>query len=336
MKIRGIRVGWVGALLVAVVLLVLVVASFVTQPSPIVSAGKGKGLGKDQLISGQAFAREFGVRKGDAFPFLLEVLYDPIQVAGIDRASLDRSVDVKPFEIRGYQETDYAVNDRTRVYRREYTLQLIEGKVDQAYQLPTIVVRYQLPHATGYAEKAIVPNPISTVSRLPADVTDMELRPISDKIDDPSRDRLIGVLWAAGGLVALGAIVHLTWRVIPEWRVQSQQRRRINGGDVIVQAYRSLDAQLAMQADAKSVLHQIDHVLRLTLAQKEKMNWLEEPNLDRIPAEIRLTVMELFSKCQQSYGINGIGPTDLRPAAEHLDAILEFYFGAGEVEAWRH
>jgi hypothetical protein len=324
------------ATMVVVALLAFAAHSFVLQASPIVMAGKAKGLGKDQIILAQAGTSALGIGKGDVFPFLLEVQYDTTQVAGIDRASLDTSVNLQPFEIRDYKETEFDVDAHTRVYRREYELQLINGKLDQAYQLPTIVVRYQLKNSDGFAEKAVVPDPILVVSRLPADVSNLELRPITDKVEDPSRDRFIWVLWAFGGLMVVGGAADLTWRVLPQWRERAKKRRKIEGGDIFIQAYRSLYQHVAMKKEPKSLLHQIDHILRLVLAQKEKAGWLEEPDLEKVSVEIQPVVTALFEKCQQAYGADGIEPADVDQTIKQLDEVLQFYFGAGEVEAWRN
>jgi hypothetical protein len=320
---------------VVVVFLAFVAASFVLQAGPIVLAGKGKGLGKDQIISGQAGAGEYAIRKGDTFPFRLEVLYDSTQIAGIDRASLDKSVDLRPFEIRSYVETDSAMNASTRIYRRDYTLQLIDGQLDQAYQLPTIVVRYQLKNTQGFAEKAVVPDPILAVSRLPTDVSNLELRPITDKVQDPSRGRFIWILWVLGGLMFAGGGADLTWRVLPRWKARAKRQMHMEDGGVIVQAYRSLAQITANKARPKVILHQIDHLLRLVLVQKEQMHWLEEPALDRLPGAIQPVLANLFEKCQQAYGAAEVDIVDADQSLKQLDEVLQFYFGAGEVEAWR-
>jgi hypothetical protein len=324
------------AAIVVVVVLTFVTVSFVLRPSPIVMSGKGKGLGKGLMISGQAGAGEFGVRKGDTFPFQLEVLYDSTRIAGIDRASLDKSVDLSPFEMRGYQEAESVMDSTTRIYRRVYTLQLIDGKLDQPYQLPTIVVRYQLKDSNGFAEKAVVPDPILVASRLPKDVGDLELRLITDKVVDPSRGRFIWALWILGGLIFVGGAADLTWRVLPQWKARTKRQMRMEGGDVVVQAYRSLVQNLAGKAKPKVTLHQMDHFLRVVLAQKEQTGWLEEPDLDKVPGEIRPVVKALFEKCQQTYGADEIDPAGVDQMVKQLDEVLQFYFGAGEVEVWRN
>jgi hypothetical protein len=324
------------AALVVVALFAFVTVSLVLQASPIVMAGKGKGLGKGLMISGQAGAGEFGVRKGDTFPFLLEVLYDSTRIAGIDRASLDKSVDLNPFEVRGYQETESAMDSTTRIYRRVYTLQLIDGKFDQSYELPTIVVRYQLKNSNGFAEKAVVPDPILVVSRLPAEISDLELRLITDKVVDPSRDRFIWALWILGGLIFVGGAADLTWRVLPQWKARAKRQMRMEDGEVVVQAYRSLLLNMERKGDPKAIIHQMDHFLRVVLAQKEQTGWLEEPELAKISGEIRPVVIALFEKCQRAYRADEIEAEDVDQMAAQLDEVLKFYFGAGEVGAWRN
>lgn len=307
---------------------------FVLEPASVVFREKGKGLGKDQIVSARAYPGTYGIRKGDAFPFILEVLYDSTQIAGIDRANLDQSVNLRPFEIRNVQETEFNMGVHTRIYRRAYTLQLIDGKADQTYALPTIVVRYRLKNTDGFAEKGALPDPIVVQSRLPEDISDLELRPITDKIVDPSRDRLITVLWGAGGLAAAAGIAHLALRTIPEWRAQSKQRRRIGQGDIFIQAYRSLDAQRA-QAEPKRALYQIDHLLRLVLAKKAQVSWLEEPRMDILPEAVRPAVIELFKTTQGAFSLNGTGPADVELALTKLETVLNYYFGAEQVEQWR-
>lgn len=340
MKTRRIWLLAALAALAVVALIAFAAALFIFQSSPLAfqkGTQKGTRLGKNEVILAQARPGDFGVRKGDAFPYVLEVQYDPAQIAGIDGASLDKAVDLKPFEIRDFKETEVDWDARTRVYRREYEIQLIDGKVDQVYEFPTIVVRYRLKNSNGFAEKAVVPDPIFVVSRLPADVSNLELRPITEKVADPSRDRFVWVIWALGGLMVVGGAADLTWRVIPQWREQAKQRRRrrIESGDVLVQAYQSLRENVAKGTEPRRLIYQMDHILRIVLARKEKIGWLEEPNLDSVPSGIRPSVSSLFARCQKAHGMEPVEPTEVEQALGQLDEVLQFYFGTGEVEAWR-
>jgi hypothetical protein len=331
------RKTWIVAILatLAVALLAFGVASFILKSSPIVFQ-KAKGLGRGHVLLGYAGAKNPLIGKGDAFPFLLTVEYDPNQIAGIDSDALDKAVDLRPFEIRDYRETEYAVDARTRVYQREYELQFIDGKVDQSCQLPTIVVRYRLNNSNAFAEKAVVPDPIFVAARLPADISNLELRPISDKVADPSRDRLLWVLWALGGLLAIGGAIDITLRTIPRWKEKVKQGKRLEEREVLIQAHRALHRHVAMNVEPRVLLRQVDCILRLVLAKKLRTGWLEEPDLKDVSVEIKPVLADLLENCQRAYSPNGVGPADVDQTVKQLEQVLQFYFGTGEVEAWRN
>jgi hypothetical protein len=129
-------------------------------------------------------------------------------------------------------------------------------------------------------------------------------------------------------------MVDLTWRVIPQWKEKGKQARKMETGDVLYQAYSSLHANVAMGAKPKSLLHQMDHILRVVLAQEEKVGWLEEPNLALVASGVKPLVISLFEKCQKAYGTEDIKQKEVEEALRQLGEILEFYF-AEEVEAWK-
>jgi hypothetical protein len=332
----SIRILSVLGSLIVVALVLFAAISFILQPSSIAFRERS-GLGKSQTITAQAGTNALAIGKGDVFPFLLEVQYDSTQITGIDRSSLDKAVDVKPFEIKSFQEAEFdsESDPRTRIYQREYDLQFITGSITETYQLPTIVVRYQLRNGDAYAEKAVVPDPIRVTGRLPADVSNLELRPLTDKVQDPSKERFVWALWALGVVLVVGSGVDLITRVLPKYRQQTQQLRCREGGDVLVQAYRSLNHRLASKAAPAILLNQIDHMLRLVLVRKAKANWLEEPNLEDIPHEIQPVVAALFENCQLARSQSPVGLLPLDQTLSHLDAVLRFYYGAREVEAWK-
>ena len=333
------RLVWILTGLAALVTVALIL--FLPSPQDLaVGRAKMEELPKGQAILVATRSERFGVQKGDAFLYLVEVLYDPDQVSEIDRASLDRNVNLEPFEIRDIKETGFDLDSRTRVYQREYEIQLISGEVEHLYEFPTIVVRYSLKDPQGFAEKAVVPEPIYVVPRLPADISDLELgygplRPLKGKIEDVSQNRLPWLLWALGGCVAALAVADLTLRVIPQRKGMLKQTRKVESGDVLYQAYRSLHGNVAMAVEPKRLLHQMDCILRLILARKEKSDWLEEPNLDLLSSGIREPVISLFEKCQKSHGPEIIEQKEVEEALKQLEEILSFYFGEGEMAAWR-
>jgi hypothetical protein len=343
-KTRIIRVWAVAAALVAVASAAFLFSySFLGSHDLAVQAFE-EGLPKGEAILVKTRAGSFGVQKGDAFPYLVEVWYNPDQISEIDRASLDKGVNLEPFEIRDTKETEFDLNPGTRVYRREFELQLINGQVEHLYEFPTLVVRYSLKGSEGLSNKTAAPEPIYVAPRLPADVTNLDLgsgpgygplRPVKGEVEDVGDNRLPWILWGVGGFLAALGVADLGLRVIPQWKETAKQRRRILSDDVLAQAYRSLHENVAMAVEPMRLLHQMEHILRLILARKEKIDWLEEPNLDLVPSGIREPVISLFEKCQKSYAPEEIEQNEMEDALRQLAEILGFYFGEAEMAAWK-
>lgn len=336
-----VRLVWVLAI-VAVVMLAIASILVLSRPDDL-AVGKAK---MDLLPAGQPIlvdtrAERVGVQKGDAFSYIVDVLYDPEQVDEIDASSLDRNVDLEPFEVRRVEETEFSLDSGTRVFRREYQLQLINGAVDHLYEFPTLVVRYTLKGPRqGFAEKAGVPEPIYVASRLPANVDEMELgygpmRPLKGEIVDPNQRRLPWALGGLGGFLAILAVTDFTFRVIPRLKETTGHGTRVESNDVLVQAYRSLCNNAATSSEAKRVLHQIEHILRIVLARKEKVHWLEDPDLYRVSPGARPSVVALLHHCQNSHGPQPSPEAEIGEALRQLDEILTFYYGEGELAAWR-
>jgi len=320
-----------------VILVAVASAAFLLSPYfPLVHElvlEKEKGLPKDKTISVKTKVEGFGVHKGDAFPYVVEVWYNPAQVSEIDKAGLADGVNLRPFEIRNKKEEEFDLDSKTRVYRRKHEIQFIEGKVGRLYRFPAIVVRYKPKDSERWSNMSVAPEPIFVAPRLPSDVSGLELRPIKGKIEDRSQKSLPWILVTLGGfLVALG-VVDLAWRAIPQWKEMAKRRRK--GQDLLSQAYRSLQENVAQAVDPKYLFHQMDHILRVVLARKEKGDWLEEPNLDLVSSGIRPSVISLSEQCQKAYNLGVIEQGKVEEALRQLEEILVFYYGKREVEAWK-
>jgi hypothetical protein len=304
------------------------------------SAAVEHGLPKDQAILVGTKAERFGVQKGDVFRYLVEVVYDPSQVSEIDTASLDKSLYLEPFEIRDTIEREFDVDSRTRVYRSEYEIQLITGKVDYLYHLPSFTVRYALRNTGVFSETTVLPEPIFVSSRLPEDIDDLEigygpLRPIKVEIQDVTQKRLPWVLWGLGGFAAALAVGDLAWRrTIVQRKRGAEQRTALEQG-LLPQAYLSVRGGLTKAVEPKALLHQMDHLLRIVLARKEKSDWLGEPDAELVPLGVRQPVASLLERCQKAYSPEAVEQTEVEQALAELEEILGFYFGEEELEAWR-
>lgn len=87
--------------------------------------------------------------------------------------------------------------------------------------------------------------------------------------------------------------------------------------------------------ESKPLLHQVDHILRVVLAHKDEIDWLDGANLDRVTSDIRPTVVSLMERCQRAYTPEAVAQSDKEEAVAQLEEILNFYFGKKQVEAWR-
>jgi len=295
-----------------------------------------KGLPYGEAIMIETTTGDRAVHQGDTFPYLVEVLYDPDQVAEIDKANLGKSVHLEPFEIRGMKEREFTLPDSgTRVYQRKYELQLLEGKTDTVYKFPTLTVRYRLQDDSGFLNKPITPKTVFIASRLPANTGSLELRPLKGKIQVLSQEYLTWILWVLGGLLAILGIVDLVWRVLPQWKGMRKEARTAEGIDTLSAAYRALHRNIAGGIEAKTLLHQMDHMLRIVLAHKNQIDWLDGADLEEVPSGIRPTVISLFERCQKAYQTTAAEPIDQKEALAQLEEILNFYFNRREVEAWK-
>ena len=84
-----------GIVAVAVIVLVLVLPD-ADSVSSIQTRAETLPDGKNILAS--AWPEKQGVQKGDAFYYVVEVVYDTSFVSGVDKVSLDENVNLNPFE----------------------------------------------------------------------------------------------------------------------------------------------------------------------------------------------------------------------------------------------
>lgn len=311
-----------------------------------ISLGKAK---VDQLPEGQvilcnAWPESKSVQKGDAFHYIIEVLYDARQISGIDRDSLDNAVNLQPLEIRSTIETEFSLSSEVRVYQRQYEVQFIIGNTTQTYSFPSIVVRYQLRDGNGFAETSVVPESVYVAPRVPAsDVNSIVaqikagnsvFQPSFGTIEDLNQNRLPQILLTLGCVLIIVIVVDVSIRVIPQWKEKTKQTRDRQMSKAIRQAYSSLLDNIDSGTDPKSLFHQIDLILRLVLSPKESIGWLEEPNFELVAEDIRSSVISLFEKSQMAYYSDDLTPKDVEDALKQLEEIFKFYY-IGDPEEWR-
>ncbi len=321
------------ALAAIIVAGILVVPTLLSMQQVTFEQDPGIAQGKDILIRTRVDG--FGIHKGDAFPYTVEVQYNTELVSELDKTSLDKSINFKPFEVRNLVEREFEIQPWTRVLVREYQLQLVDGSVNNLFKLPSILVRFKSTETGAFQEKSITPDPIYVAARLPADAGEINPRPMQGTLQDMSRSNLPLVLGALGAFLALLAIGDLAWRTIPQWREANRQRRRAEGIDVLSAAYRALNVNVAREAEPKQLLHQIHHMLRILLARKEHVAWTDEPNFQQVTPGIRDQVIALYDLVTAIDGNEELAKKQAQDALTGLDQVLRFYCGEGQVRAWK-
>jgi hypothetical protein len=337
------RLLWVLPGLVALAL-VLLVGLWPRTDGLSLEKAKVEQLPEGQVILCNAWPETKSVQKGDSFLYTIEVLYDTSQISGIDRDSLDSAVNLQPFEIRSTIETEFNLSSEVGVYQRQYELQFIIGTTTQTYSFPSIVVRYQLRDGNGFAETSVVPESVYIAPRIPAsDVNSIVaeikagnsvFQPTIGTIEDKNQNRLPQILLTLGCVLIIAIVVDVILRVMPQWKENVKQNRERQMSKVVRQAYRSLLDNIASGAEPKSLLHQIDLILRLVLSPKESVGWLEEQNFELATEDVRPLIISLFDKSQMAYCSDDITPKDVEDALKQLEEIFKCYY-IGEPEEWR-
>ncbi len=273
-----------GIVAVAVIVLALVlpdansVGSIQTRAEPLPD-------GKNILAS--AWPEKQGVQKGDAFYYVVEVVYNTGFVSGVDKVSLDENVNLNPFEIKSITEKSFKLDSQTRVYQRLYLVQLISGNVERMYDFPSIVVKYKLKSSNGFAETPAVPESVYVAPRLPSsgaliisglnDGT-YSLQPVESNIQKVGVNITSLVLWIVGGLLLIFMVLALVYRVIPQWKENEKRQRSKEMSAVLKESYAALLQNVANGGKPAVLLHQVDHIHRLVLSPEESVDLLQEPN----------------------------------------------------------
>lgn len=334
--------------LVTIVAMLVVIAVILLLPGQNeLQLGKAK---VDDLPAGQAIAidtkaENFGILKGDLFYYYVDVIYNPQLVSEIDKDNLLVVINMEPFEVRNFQTVDFKLDADTRVFRIQYQLQLIDGETDYVYEFPSIVVRYKPVDSDGYMEYPSQAEPVYIVSRLPDDIQNIfkliggdidlgysMLRPVSGEVISTRESRLPWIFITIGVFSAAGALSDYALRIVPQ-RKKEKEKDAIERNTVISGAYASLNNNIKEAASYDDILHQADHIVRLVLFQKEKLDWLQDLSVESLPDEIRETVVSFFESTQKMPE-EACTQKHLDESLRYMDKILRFYYPE-EVDGWK-
>ena len=329
-----------GIVAVAVIVLMLVlpdtnsVGSIPTRAEPLPD-------GKNILAS--AWPEKQGVQKGDAFYYVVEVVYDINFASGIDKVSLDENVNLNPFEVKSISERSFKLDSQTKVYQRLFLVQMVSGNVERMYDFPSIVVKYKLKESNGFAETPAIPESVYVAPRLPSsgaliisglnDGT-YSLQPVEGNIQKVGINIISLVLWIVGGLLLVFMVLALVYRVIPQWKENEKRQRSKQMSADLKESYSSLLKNREDGVKPASIMHQIDHIHRLILLPEDSVDLLQEPNLEEVPCEIKPVVISLFQKCDSAYENGDIKQQDVEEAVKQLEVVLKHFY-AEDMEEWK-
>ena len=329
-----------GIVAVAVIVLMLVlpdtnsVGSIPTRAEPLPD-------GKNILAS--AWPEKQGVQKGDAFYYVVEVVYDINFASGIDKVSLDENVNLNPFEVKSISERSFKLDSQTRVYQRLFLVQMVSGNVERMYDFPSIVVKYKLKESNGFAETPAIPESVYVAPRLPSSGAHIisglndgtySLQPVEGNIQKVGINIISLVLWIVGGLLLVFMVLALVYRVIPQWKENEKRQRSKQMSADLKESYSSLLKNREDGVKPASIMHQIDHIHRLILLPEDSVDLLQEPNLEEVPCEIKPVVISLFQKCDSAYENGDIKQQDVEEAVKQLEVVLKHFY-AEDMEEWK-
>lgn len=329
-----------GVVAVAAIVLALVlpdvnsVGSIQTRAEPLPD-------GKNILAS--AWPEKQGVQKGDAFYYVVEVVYNTDFVSGVDKVSLDENVNLNPFEVRSITEKSFKLDSKTRVYQRLFLVQMVSGNVERMYDFPSIVVKYKLRESNGFAETPAVPESVYVAPRLSSSgaliisgINDgkYSLQPVDSNIKKVGVSITSLVLWIVGGLLLIFMVLALVYRVIPQWKESEKWQRSKQMSAILKEAYGSLLKNVENGAQPASLFHQMDYIQRLVFSPDDSVDLLQEFDLEAVPCEIKPTVTSLFEKCEESYENDDMKQQDVEEAVKQLEEVLK-YFYAEDMEEWK-
>jgi flagellar basal body-associated protein FliL len=292
-----------------------------------------------QVILLNAWPESSSVQMGDAFTYIVEVIYDSAEVSGIDEDALAQSIDFSPFTVRDVSVIEYEDDSGLHVYQRQYTLQLLEAGTNSYYEFSTIVVRYQLVSMDGYVEASVIPETLFVAPRIQNAVVlqsllsgnDISINQTLGEIDNSSGEYYLWIIWILSGLLFVVGIVDLTWRVLPEWKAEKELRKN-RTNDSVKLAYDSLTNNITNNADPEAVCYQMDLLVRVILAEKEGIDWLSEPDVENLSPEIIESVKNVFETCVAAYDTDNITNDRVGNALKNVEAILYYYYA--DERAW--
>jgi hypothetical protein len=342
MKKRVLIWGITGSLIAIAITIVLLLTG---QSETQLGVAKVDKLTEGKSIAVNSRAESFGVLKGDVFLYYVDILYNPEKVSEIDTQGLIDTIDLTPFDVRAINETEFKLNDGTKIHRLTYELQLVDGIVNNLYNFSSIVIRYKLSGSEGFQEMPASAEPIYVSSRLPESDEDFvalsyldlgyeaPLRALQGEILEVKQNSIPWILLIAGGLLAIGTAIDFTVRIMPQKR-KDKENARIEKNKQIARIYNTLYKNIGDGTSYDNIIYQIDHIARLVISRNEHLDWLEELDINQVSVDIREETAALFNNVYK-IGKGTLNENDVKDSLEYMDKILKYYYHE-DVDTWKN
>lgn len=283
--------------------------AFLSIFSPKLILENKEGLGEQELISVRAWPQGSAFHLGDSISYFVEIKYNPKKVQEIDKSSIDKTLALAPFVIRDAKAREFTTDSYTKVYLKEYRIQLVRGETSKLYSFPEASVGYRIN--TNWFEKKITPDPVPMGSRFPSDVTGIGLKPIKKgEVANETSGYFTWVLVAGGILCGVWGLSEIFKKARNRKKELKNREKGLEGIEDIFKAYEGL---LLKKEEPKTTLHQVYQILRELLFRKKSAS------------EIQDLTLSLAALCQKAYDRGPLGPKELDEALGMLGKIFDFY-----------
>lgn len=259
---------------------------------------------------------------GDSFSYFVEVKYNPLAVREIDKSSLEKTVILEPFEIRNQKEKETGTDSGTKIYTREYEIQLLRGYPARLYVFPEASLRYK-PVNEDWTERKIILQSIPVGSRFPVDIQGIELKSIDGVLDNKSRRYFPFFVIGLGILCGAWVMAEVSREIVKSKKASDDFQRKFRVIEDIFRAYQNLAGR---KEEPKAILHQAHQILRVLLERKAGRE---------IPSKIRESVARFSSIANKAYSREILLKTELDEALQELRKIFDFYVRKGEGQ-WKN
>lgn len=289
---------------------------------------KERTLSQHSIIEAKAWPDGDAFLLGDSISYFVEVKYSTQIIEELDKTSIDKNLILEPFETRSQSEKEFKIDSHTKVFLREYQIQLVSGEPGKTYFFPPLPLRYKLKNA-GYFDKKLSLQPIPIGSRFPADAKGIELKSADETVVNKSRRYFQLVIVGLGISCGIWGAAEVFKKITKRAKTSQDFQKKLEGIEDIFKAYQELSQK--RDAEPKIILHKAYQIMRTLLSRKEGIDWaFWDRDWESIPSEVRLSVRTISDMSQKAYDRRALDGQEIIEVLSELGKTFDFYIRKGE------